>query len=317
MKQVAHLMKCWAKEKENLNDADQWRTRALLADTLWPKKFSGLINEELRFGIVMTWLYEKLKAGADRFKLLDELGGGRPKKGSEIPEAIRQTAAWLRGADCPIPNYVTDALMFLTPDQPGTLLFEPALNTFLNLWTSQLRGLSAEKISVLEIACGSGNEYRALDEFGLAAHINYSGFDIASKNIANATKNFPGVKFFEASILNSGLPDNSTDYIFLHDVLGHLSLEAMEIALKEIMRIVRKEAWLHCFNAADIPEHVNHPVELYHRNRLSISRLTESLRAAGAADVEAIPISAMLQNKFHFTQDYTASAVTFIVRKQP
>ena len=25
MKQVAHLMKCWAAEKENLDDADQWR----------------------------------------------------------------------------------------------------------------------------------------------------------------------------------------------------------------------------------------------------------------------------------------------------
>lgn len=25
MKQVAHLMKCWAAEKEGLNEADQWR----------------------------------------------------------------------------------------------------------------------------------------------------------------------------------------------------------------------------------------------------------------------------------------------------
>ena len=31
-------------------------TRALLIDTLWPGKFDAWIDEELRFGIVMTWL---------------------------------------------------------------------------------------------------------------------------------------------------------------------------------------------------------------------------------------------------------------------
>ncbi len=37
MKQVAHLMKSWAKEKENLNDADQWRWEmaGLLHDADW------------------------------------------------------------------------------------------------------------------------------------------------------------------------------------------------------------------------------------------------------------------------------------------
>jgi len=37
MKQVAHLMKCWAKEKENLNEADQWRWEmaGLLHDADW------------------------------------------------------------------------------------------------------------------------------------------------------------------------------------------------------------------------------------------------------------------------------------------
>ena len=37
MKQVAHLMKAWAKEKENLNEADQWRWEmaGLLHDADW------------------------------------------------------------------------------------------------------------------------------------------------------------------------------------------------------------------------------------------------------------------------------------------
>ena len=37
MKQVAHLMKCWARDKEQLDEADQWRWEmaGLLHDADW------------------------------------------------------------------------------------------------------------------------------------------------------------------------------------------------------------------------------------------------------------------------------------------
>ena len=52
MKQVAHLLKCWAKEKEHLNDADQWRWQmaGLLHDAdwdQWPQQHCQKIIEEL------------------------------------------------------------------------------------------------------------------------------------------------------------------------------------------------------------------------------------------------------------------------------
>lgn len=52
MKQVAHLMKCWAKEKEGLNEEDQWRWEmaGLLHDTdwdQWPQTHCKKIIEEL------------------------------------------------------------------------------------------------------------------------------------------------------------------------------------------------------------------------------------------------------------------------------
>ena len=52
MKQVAHLMKCWAKEKEQLNEADQWRWEmaGLLHDAdwdQWPDQHCKKIIEEL------------------------------------------------------------------------------------------------------------------------------------------------------------------------------------------------------------------------------------------------------------------------------
>lgn len=52
MKQVAHLMKSWAKEKENLNEADQWKWElaGLLHDAdwdQWPEQHCKKIIEEL------------------------------------------------------------------------------------------------------------------------------------------------------------------------------------------------------------------------------------------------------------------------------
>jgi predicted hydrolase (HD superfamily) len=52
MKQVAYLMKCWAAEKENLDEADQWRWEmaGLLHDAdwdQWPDQHCKKIIEEL------------------------------------------------------------------------------------------------------------------------------------------------------------------------------------------------------------------------------------------------------------------------------
>lgn len=52
MKQVAHLMKCWAQEKEHLDEADQWRWEmaGLLHDAdwdQWPHQHCKKIIEEL------------------------------------------------------------------------------------------------------------------------------------------------------------------------------------------------------------------------------------------------------------------------------
>lgn len=52
MKQVAYLMKCWAAEKEQLNEADQWRWEmaGLLHDAdwdQWPEQHCRKIIEEL------------------------------------------------------------------------------------------------------------------------------------------------------------------------------------------------------------------------------------------------------------------------------
>ena len=89
----------------------------------------------------------------------------------------------------------------------------------------------------------------------------------------------------------------------------------MERGVREIMHIARGEAWIHCFNAAGIDEHEIRPFKLYHKNRVSIPRMRESLFAAGAVNVDVIPIAGMLEEKFAFRQEYTAASVTFIATK--
>lgn len=287
-------------------------TRALLADTFWPGRFDALIDEELRFGVVMTWLLQKLKAGSDRVQLLEELDGSRSN--GRLPEFMWESFHRLQVKDCPIPDYISEALIHANSDQPNWYLFEPVLDIFRSIWSSQLAELDAKCVDVLEPACGSGNDYKAIRDFGLGVFISYSGFDISWKNISNACRRFPGIRFFEASILNSGLADESFDYIFVHDVLGHLSPKGLAVAIAEISRIVRKEAWLHCYNVADIDQHEVRPRESYFRNRLSISQIVRSFEQQGAS-VEFIDISDLLNRKFSYIPPYTATSGSFIVRK--
>jgi hypothetical protein len=97
-------------------------------------------------------------------------------------------------------------------------------------------------------------------------------------------------------------------------MIGHLSGEGMERAITEILRIARKEVWIHCFNAVDIEQHEIRPFYQYHKNRISIPQFSASLQKGGAS-VEVIPISAMLLRKFNFVQDYTNTSVTFVATK--
>lgn len=302
-------------EQDQRINAHSILTRALLVDTLWPGKFDALIDEEMRFGIVMTWLLQRLKAGAERMALLNRIlrcADGAEDQG--VPEIVRATAKWLQGDGCAIPDYISDALISFDPGRFQSLLGESALDTFYGIWAAQLKGLTAGPIRVLEVACGSGNDFQAIRDCGIGAFIRYSGFDISSKNIENARRKFPEVDFFEASILNSGLENESFDYVFAHDVIGHLSGEGMDCALHEIMRIVREEAWIHCYNAVEIPRHEIRPFEQYFRNRISIPQFCASLTALGGS-VRVIPLPDLLRRKFGFVQDYTATSATFIATK--
>jgi SAM-dependent methyltransferase len=286
-------------------------TRALLADSLFPDRFAALINEELRFGTVLTWLHEQLKAGANRDSLRDAICYA---KSAHLPAVVTEAARWLESDACPLVHYLELALDPPPDSAPDQVLPERALNVFADVWRRELAGLTAPRLAVLEVACGSANDYRAMHACGLAALLDYTGLDISAKNIANALARFPGVAFRAGSILDSGLPDAAFDFVFAHDLLEHLSGPGGATALAEMVRLARREVWLHLFNTKPDGAHEIVPREKYHWNFLSRAALLETGRALGCA-ADLIELAPLLQHKFAYAGHHNSRAATLILKK--
>ncbi len=285
-------------------------TRGLIVDTLWPGEVDGLINDELRFGAVLTWMMQRLKLGVEPGKILEALWN----QDRALPGFVVEAFAWLHSENCPIPNYIAEALLDRSPEQPHQLLGDRALDIFSHIWRAELGRREQKTISILEPGCGSANDYRFIDAHGMSKFLDYTGFDISVKNIENAQHRFPAVPFHVASILDSDLPVGGADYVIVHDLFEHLSPEGLEVALAKVMELTRTQAWLHFFNLADADEHVIKRVDDYHWNTLSIRKIEESL-APIASDIEVIPIPDLLKSKFGWGEYYNQEAVTLLVTK--
>jgi len=286
-------------------------SRALIADSLWPNDFTNLIEADLRFGAVMTWLLAELKKGYDRYELMKSIETGASHS---CPKFVRETYNWLQSEECPINDYISTALHSVNFDNPEQLLFDSAVGTFSQTWRLALRGSINRKISLLEVACGSANDYRFIDQYGLAEFVDYTGIDISEKNISNAKARFPKTDFRVASIIDSGIPDESVDYLYVHDLFEHLSAQALKRAMSEILRVVRHQAWLHFFNVKRCSAHIIRKIDRYHWNTLSLDRLCEMINDLGSM-VEILPISNFLENRFRGYSHYNNGAFTILVTK--
>jgi len=286
-------------------------SRALIADSLWPNHFTNLIEADIRFGAVMTWLLGELRKGYDRHELLRSI---ETDMGHTCPTFVRETYNWLQSAEFPISDYISLALYNVNLDKPEQLLFDKAVETFSQTWRLALRGCVKKNIRLLEVACGSANDYRFIDQYGLSEFVNYTGIDISEKNITNAKARFPQTDFRIASIIDSGIPDESVDYLFVHDLFEHLSAHALKRAMSEILRVVRHQAWLHFFNVKRCSDHIIRPVDRYHWNTLSLDRLCQMIDDLGSM-FEIVPISDFLGNKFRGYSHYNGGAFTILVTK--
>jgi len=284
-------------------------TRAWIADVLFPGEFEALVNEELRFGLCMTQLLERLAEGQTRGAVLAALERGDAGAGGGlVGDAFRR----LREGDGPIPDYVAAALCDPL-EADGQRLPASALDAFAWIWRAELATRSREPISVLEPACGSANEYRSLDACGLTRFIRYSGFDLSGKNVRNAQRRFPEVDFRVGNVLHIEAEDNAYDLVFVHDLFEHLSEEALGTALREILRVAKRQARLSYFNLADIPEHRFHDTGDYHWNSLSLPRIVAFISQLGPA-VDVTRVGEFATGRFgcegYYNPDATALVAT-------
>jgi SAM-dependent methyltransferase len=182
---------------------------------------------------------------------------------------------------------------------------------FAGRWRTALAGVEADPVRVLEFACGSANDYRAIAEYGLARFLDYRGVDLNAANIANAKRRFPEVDFRQESILNLSDADGTFDLVIAADLFEHLSLRALERALGEAMRLGRRGVILTFFNMADIPDHVVHPKRGYHLNQLSRPRIEARLRSHYPV-VEVIDVARWLAESYGYDRSYNPSAFTIV-----
>jgi ubiquinone/menaquinone biosynthesis C-methylase UbiE len=269
------------------------------------------MEHEMRFSLVMNWLLKLLKNNIRTNQLqaiLDALiCGNNSAEGIIIPSYISETFSTLS-----IPNYICDALNLPFVEDSNNTIPEHLTSVFARIWNDVLTDEKSQSISVLEPACGSANDYRFLDAFGVSRLIGYRGFDLCEKNIRNAGMMFPDVDFKVGNILNILAEDDAFDYCFVHDLFEHLSLEAMECAMSEVCRVTRCGICMNFFNMYNGDKHIVKVIDSYHWNKLSLKEIKEFLQNK-VSNVKTIHIDSFLSSTYDYNDTHNKNAFTFII----
>lgn len=287
-------------------------TRHFLIKRLFGERFAELMEQELRFGLVVNWLLRLLDASVSArglHALLDALLDGKDKaEGVKIPGYVSETFAGLA-----VPNYICDLLSWAPVESTDVPIPDYLMKTFQKIWQEVLEGERAERICVVEPGCGSANDYRFIDAYGIGRFLDYTGFDLCEKSVRNAKQMFPNIRFEAGNILEIEAPTNAFDYCFIHDVFEHLSVEAMEAAVAEVCRVTRQEICAGFFNMYAGEQHVVRAVDNYHWNELSMAR-TKAIFERRASDVKVIHIDTFLKSQFSCSDTHNKGAYMFVIR---
>ena len=293
-------------------------SRHFLAFELTGDRLARLAEEELRFAACLNWMLALSKDGAANPEaLLHGLRVGADNgEGTGIPVFLAETFRRLpvAVAGCAIPNYVESILSAAAArerlDWPP-----PELDLFEGLWRQVLAVESPGGLTAIEPACGSANDYRFLDRYGLARLIRYTGFDLCESNVANARRLFPAARFETGNIFAIEAADRSVDLGIVHDLFEHLSPEGLERATAELCRVIRSAACVGFFNMEEMPVHLIRPVDDYHWNRLSMARLRERFVVLGF-DVQVIHVGTYLRSRVGCRTTHNDGAYTFVLERR-
>jgi hypothetical protein len=316
-------------------------SRHFLIRTLTGERFSDLMNREYRFAAVMDWLRRVAKLENDidgRIVTLYALRQGADNaEGLEIPMFVLQTFTSLPAETygCAIPNYVEAFLSREESANPQSSVVDRPLDTFATAWSQVLgQGLHASGneldvpttgsgqcwpvsqplLSLLEPACGSANDYRFLDRYGIARFLQYHGFDLCEKNIINAQALYPSIRFDQGNVFEISAADKSYDVCIVHDLFEHLSISGLEQAVNEVCRVTRTGICAGFFQMGEISHHIVRSVEQYHWNLLSLARIKEHFASNGFA-AQALHVGSFLLRQIGCPHTHNPNAYTLILTR--
>jgi SAM-dependent methyltransferase len=224
----------------------------------------------------------------------------------ELNEAIRVRAAELGVKIKPTldPDHLADV-------QRVSEVIADRAPEFVKRWQDALAGRQAPRLSVLEYACGSANDYTAFADYGIARFLDYTGVDLNETNITNARRKFPDVNFRVGSVLDLPEPDRSVDYVIGFDIMEHLSLPAMQHATEAAVRICRRGLYFAFFRMDEVPEHVDNPRGNYHFNLISAPLVRKDMERWFSI-VQLVRIADMLNDDFGYEHSYNRRAYALI-----
>lgn len=292
-------------------------SRQVIIDFIFQNKFSEIKFNEILFSAVMLWIYSNLNELSDRY-LRDAVYFALKKRadnveGFSIPQYVGNCFKILplKADGQIVPNYLKN--YFETTGNDG-LPDETLLNTFSDLWANLFKSEKQmpQKPTLLEPACGSANDYRIIHSIGLNKFIDYSGFDISEKNIANAQTLFPQTRFFTASVYDLDFEKNGYNIIIVHDLFEHLSPAGIDYSLKKLSDYCRHIICLNFFNMDETEEHLITPYEDYYWNKLSVKKICKHL---SDFDLQIIHINSLFKEFFNIDNIYNPNAYTIIGKR--
>lgn len=301
-------------------------SRHFLIENIMPAPCGELMQQEYIFAAAMNCLLALMRRMTDTEDLVAVLHalkrGSDNAEGIEIPQFLIEVFARLPAVagKLPVPNYLEGFLSGTSIESGQTQPHQPSLNAFCNIWSETLAPLNATDgqsiapLSVLEPACGSANDYRYLDAYGIGRFLDYTGFDLCEKNIANARTMFPAVRFEVGNAFEISAPDKAFEYCFVHDLFEHLSLEGMQVAISEICRVTRQGLCVGFFSMDEIAEHRVREVDEYHWNTLSMAAMKELFAQHGFA-AQVIHIGTFLRQQVGCDFTHNPDAYTFLLRR--
>lgn len=294
---------------------------------LWNERFLPLMEHEYRFSACMNWLRKLVRTELSEARELELLlhalrHGADNAESFALPPWIVHTFLSLPGEACgvQIPNYVESFLEGTTFVEGKFVVPESALLTFQSIWKEALIACLKDNTNpaqtkqpqpkVFEPACGSANDFRWLEAYGIADFIDYTGMDLCPKNIQNARSLFPEIRFEVGDAA-----ERAFDYSIVHDLFEHLSVEGLRAAVRELCRVTRLGICAGFFSMDEMPEHIVRPLENYHWNTLSVP-LVRQLFAREGFNSQVVHVGTFLRRQVGCNETHNPNAYTFFMWKE-